>query len=349
MATKVRKGGTAAPPLPYDEYAEAQVVGTALANVALLEHSMLIPGDFYNHGHREIYAACLQLYQAGVPFTDADVATVSGASLSQLSDLRSKATPEDQWHVDSQKIKDLSHRRRIIGIANRAITSIQNQQNLVSDIMGDIMSELYSISCADSPRLVVFEGAEISVSSTPKYKFTARIGEEVKDISLDSESLDSREKVRRRLRESFHCNAILPENKDDWDSLINSILSRATKTVAPDETTEEQQLAFWIREWKKMAAHAETPDDLSRGYVTKDGFIWFLPERLRSWIVNMAKLMVSSHQLWINVQQWGGMKRSIRVNNNPDSSRHMWGLPSDFFNREFDEQPSDVDLSFLGM
>ncbi|MCK9357592.1 MAG: hypothetical protein M0R22_10705, partial [Dehalococcoidia bacterium] len=58
-----------------------------------------------------------------------------------------------------------------------------------------------------------------------------------------------------------------------------------------------------------------------------------------------SKMPLASHALWLNIQQWGGHQKAIRIAREDSSVRKMWGLPKAFFEQECAERIEDVDLS----
>lgn len=351
-----RKTSQAGGPVPADQYSEAQAVGIALNEPSVVESGEILPEHFYNSHYGAVFRAILEWVHAGkmkdnpAGLNDKEISLASGVELSEIDKLRSSASTTDKYTGYAQIIKDLSNRRKLIALFNRASNEFSDLKRPVADIITNSLSHLSGFASAAlngaTPKMVVLESATISVSNEPSYKVRMRMGTDIREVVFTSEELTSRDTFKRKVMDKFLLNPILPE-RSEWDSFIDEILDNATHELAPEETSREAALAFYIREWRKLAIPADNPNDLMRGYVERDGFVFFLPERLRSWIVQASRGHLTNHQLWLNVQQWGGCKRMVRVGSAREAVRRMWGLPRQFFEQEYIETADEIDLSFL--
>lgn len=343
-----RTSGSSRATLPHDELAERYVIGIALATPEVLKNGRVLePYDFFDKGNASLFQAVLSAVQNDT-YDENSLSQLTGLSTADLKALRDKAPDPSQYAVYEAKIRECAGKRRLMAVCDQVSQECWNPLYSLDDVISEAKTAISSLDyqSKSGEKLVEVEKVIISVSESPKYTVHFRMASEVLAVTLSSDELDKREIVKRKIREVFHEVPILPD-KDAWDDFVSHMLEMAEKEIAPEETSESAVVAFWMREWKKVACEAETPDDLMRGYVSKDGFIFFQPERVRSWIVNASKFPWSAHNLWMILKRHGALRKSIRVSNKADSSRKMWGLPEDFFTSEHIEAPEEVDLSLF--
>lgn len=332
--------------LPFDQYAETQVVGIALNEPSVIREGGLAAEHFYDSRHGAAYRAILNATIANNPLDDNDINQQSGLSLSELQQLRQGAVGPDSYSLYAGKVIECAVRRKLIGASSITATDAANMNKPIEDLLNESLSRLTGLSPNGGVGVLEFVEMVIVTSEPPVHKATFALNGEQKSVVISTEELLNREIFKRKIVEVFHYCPAIPE-RGYWEKFVNKMLEGAKREYASGETSQESQIAFYIRDWFKVVSPAENPADLQRGYVEKDGFIYFQCERLRSYIQTKTKAMIPSRVLWMNIKQWGGHEKSVRVNSEPTSSRKMWGLPKDFFEHEYIEKPEDIDLSFL--
>ncbi|MCK9357593.1 MAG: hypothetical protein M0R22_10710, partial [Dehalococcoidia bacterium] len=270
--------------LPYDQFAESQAVGTALLDPSKLEGCGLCAEHFYDSRCCTAFRAIMGAVHAGTPLDDNIICQKSGFSYTELQALRTAVVDVTRLPIHAAKIIEMSVRRRLIGQCSLTSGEASTNFNKPADeILMEAMSKLDGLRSAGEAGIIVFVRTVVSMSSTPRYKVTLRVKGEEKELVLVADELMNRPLFKKKVIERFHDNPIMPE-KAEWDDFMRRILNGAKREVAPEEASEEATLAFYIREWLKVAVEADSPIELIRGYVERNGFIYFLPERMRLWI-----------------------------------------------------------------
>ena len=352
---------------PHNISAEEQVVGAILLQPEYIDKCDMDASDFYATKHRAIYCACHELRANGKEITLASVhevlhtlvassdksmrdilpASVETEGLRYLTDANFLITPGTDAKLNKEYltycewIKDLSAKRKLISICNSFVKKIHIEETPAA--MDEFMEEISSIQYSPSQsRFITIVSGVVNMSDPPIYQFVVKVAETHKTLTLSSEDLDKQVNVRRKIRELFNINPILPDS-DSWGAFVHRIVLSAVKKDAPKLTHTGEGIAYWLREWFKLSTPAETVDDLPKGYVEKDGLIYFQPQRFIKWFKDNTKDTLPINKLWLFVDNRHGVKdKSIRIK---DSTRKLWGMPSDFF--QDTEDDDEIDISFL--
>ncbi|MBA7716962.1 hypothetical protein ES703_126047 [subsurface metagenome] len=176
--------------------------------------------------------------------------------------------------------------------------------------------------------MVFFSNVRVVGSSPPTYKITvsSHNRKQVREIKFSSQDLDKQSVVKRKVRENLQINPVLPKS---FDGFVHQLLQHARIEEGPFDASEEENICYWIREWFKTAVEAEDPDDLTRGYLDREGAYWFVSERINGYLSDRTKVKLTSPMLWSVINDRGG--RKSKVFSLAGKKVRLWGLDKDFF------------------
>ena len=141
---------------PHSQEAEESVLGAMLidkdAVIAVAE--FLFPGDFYDERLKEIYQACLELYEDRTPI---DVLTVteklkkrkilkSAGSSSFLADLANKVPTAAHVEHYGKIVKDTATKRALMSAASRLVEVSMDESLAAGEALDRAESEIFSLS-----------------------------------------------------------------------------------------------------------------------------------------------------------------------------------------------------------
>lgn len=141
---------------PHSEEAEASVLGALLldkdAIIAVAE--FLLPEDFYDERHKDIYKAILSLYEDRIPVDvltvseklkkQKDLKRVGGASY--LTDIANKVPTAAHVEHYGKIVKDLSVKRSLMNAAARLVEFSLDVAMSSADLLDKAESEVFSLS-----------------------------------------------------------------------------------------------------------------------------------------------------------------------------------------------------------
>ena len=141
---------------PHSAEAEASVLGALLldkdAVIAVAE--FLLPDDFYDERHKDIYEAILSLYEERVPVDvltvteklkkQKDLKRVGGASY--LTDIANKVPTAAHVEHYGKIVKDLAVKRALMKAASRLVEFSLDEAMSSADLMDKAESEVFSLS-----------------------------------------------------------------------------------------------------------------------------------------------------------------------------------------------------------
>jgi replicative DNA helicase len=141
---------------PHSQEAEESVLGAMLldkdAVIAVAE--FLSPEDFYDERLKDIYEACLDLYEARIPI---DVLTVTDrlkkrkalgriGSSSFLADLANKVPTAAHVEHYGRIVKDTATKRALMSAAGRLVESSMDEGLTANELMDSAESQIFSLS-----------------------------------------------------------------------------------------------------------------------------------------------------------------------------------------------------------
>ncbi len=141
---------------PHSQEAEESVLGAMLldkdAVIAVAE--FLDPSDFYDERLRDVYEACLDLYEARTPI---DVLTVADrlkkkktlgkiSSSSFLADLANKVPTAAHVEHYGRIVKDTATKRALMSAAGKLVESSMDEGITASELMDSAESQIFSLS-----------------------------------------------------------------------------------------------------------------------------------------------------------------------------------------------------------
>jgi replicative DNA helicase len=141
---------------PHSQEAEESVLGAMLidrdAVIAVAE--FLLPDDFYDERLREIYKACIDLYEDRVPI---DVLTVTDklkknkvlkgvSSSSFLAELANKVPTAAHVEHYGRIVKDTATKRSLMSVASRLVDISLDEGMAATEVLDKAESEIFSLS-----------------------------------------------------------------------------------------------------------------------------------------------------------------------------------------------------------
>jgi len=239
----------------------------------------------------------------------------------------------------AQEVKSYSQKRKLM----QAIDHVRRQigKDSFRELIDYLRASLEALNYEGmSSRFVTFSYPRIIKTDPPIYRVTVSTvnRDTSSDIDFSSAELDSIKLFRRKIREKLYLNPII----HNFDGLIDHLVRTARHISAPDDASREETICEAIRNWFKNADEAELVDDLSQGYIEKDGYYWFHGTSLLNFLNEKEKLRVNKpelisllvkHGLWESDR--GHRNRAFRLK---DGVKKLWGLPKSFFKEETEEQ-----------
>lgn len=314
----------------YDQAAEVSVIGSIIQEPPFLEQIDLDPMDFFVQDHQVLFGAILGLRDRHEEINRATVIKeASGKVESWVVDrIISDSLPVDCLQ-HAARVNELSLQRHLVGNVERALRDFR-KDNLASHELADKLR--IALEALDLPsrrsRTIIVSNPRIIQAQPPVYKLSVSTtnGKNSADIKLSSSELDNPTRFRRHIREHLQINPLLPKQ---FDAFVHSILQQARLEDGQEDASFEDSICFWISEWFNVASEAESLDDLSQGYVTKESARWFSAERLLRFISERAKVRLDRSGLWSVISDRGGKRSKVfRFGN---KTVRLWGLDESFF------------------
>jgi len=314
----------------YDEDAERQVIGSIILEPSYLGQVDLDPADFYFDDHRRLFEIVLGLKQRGEEINRETVQKEVESKKDEWALTRavSEALPLDCL-AQAARVKELSRQRHLAGAVEKALRDFR-KDNLTSTEFADrLRLVLDSISLPSrTSRMITIANPRIVQAETPTYKLTVSSinGRNPVEVRLTSAEMDRPASLRRHIREKLRINPLLPKQ---YEEFIHKIVQQAEVESEQEDASSGETISYWIREWFDTASEAERVDDLSKGYITREGARWFSVERLLGFLSEHGKIKLSRSDLWAAIHDRGG--RKSRVFRLGKSTVRLWGLDESFF------------------
>jgi len=316
--------------LTYDQDAERQVIGAIILEPSYLGQVDLDPADFYYSDHRRLFEIVLDLKQRGEEIKPEAVQKEVKSKEDEWALTRavSEALPLDCL-AQVERVKELSRQRHLASAVEKALRDCR-KNNLTSTEFADrLRLALDSISLpSQTSRMITITNPRIVQAETPTYKLTVSSinGKNSVEIRLSSAELDKPASFRRHIREKLRINPLLPKQ---YEEFIHKIVQQAEVESEQEDASSGETVCYWIREWFGTASEVERADDLSRGYITREGARWFSVERLLGFLSEHGKIKLTRSNLWSVIHDRGGRKSKLfRI------GKHvvrLWGLDESFF------------------
>lgn len=314
----------------YDEDAERQVIGSIILEPSYLSQVTLDPADFYYNDHRRLFEIILDLKQRGEEIKAEAVQKEIESKEGEwaLNRAVSEALPLDCL-AQTIKVKELSQQRHLVGSIEAALRDFRKDNLTSTELADQLRLALDSLTLpSKTSRIVTITNPRIVGAQSPTYKMmVARInGKNPTEVRISSADLDKPSSFRRYIRERLQIDPLLPK---DYHAFIHKILQQAKIESEQEDTSTEETICYWIREWFDIASEAERIDDLDKGYITSESSRWFSVERLLGFLSEHGKVKLSRSDLWSVIHDRGGKRSKVfRLGKN---TIRLWGLEESFF------------------
>lgn len=329
----------------FDEQAEASVIASIIIEPTLLDEIDLDPEDFFVDDMKWLFQAELDIKHRDDHIDEVSVAReVVGKVESWVV---SRIISELPTHLDcvyyANIIKELSRKRILVEMSDGLKSTIGILSS--HEIADKVRATLDTIAFpSKSSRSVIFSNPRINTTEPPTYLITVASTNQRKavDIKFTSPELDNATAFKRKIREKLQLNPVLPKT---FDSLVHSLVRQAKMQFAPKDSSAEDDVCFWIKEWFKTAIEAEHPEDLMQGYLEREGAYWFHKTRVLKYLSDKAKIKLTPSSFWPIIDSRGG--RRSKLFSIGGAKVRLWGLDKSFFTEE-EEEPAEEEQLPLG-
>ncbi|APV43885.1 DnaB-like helicase N terminal domain-containing protein [Dehalogenimonas formicexedens] len=314
----------------HDEKAEAAIIAAIFTEPEWLRELELTPGDFYDDDLRRLYETQLELY-------------VSNNSVTPDTVSRAVAGKVEQWVIDgvlknangtdpveaSKLVRELCLRRVTLSLfakwSNAVLTMGTGEE--VMKAVSECSAELLGLGLVKGHRSVIFSNPIKIDTADPTYRFHVETldGRYKTDVSFTARELDRESDFGRKIRNVLNLNPILPK---DFKSLINRLVTTCKIIPAPSQTSEDDFIVFWVREWFERAQVATAKKDLAHGYIVRNGYRYFVQSQLLAHLSNKLKRAISASRLVQVLESYGYQDLNTRVSS---KAMRLHGLPESFF------------------
>ena len=317
----------------YDHHSERMVLAHVLADPSVLLELSLSAKDFHTDGFAQIFEVFIQLGQEGKLSKDSARSSLTGKLPASLIAEMFFLVPEGEVWDHEAIVKNLSWKRSISGLFNYWSGNLERAD--IGAVLNSIQNWVADMTTPTGSRFVTFSNVRVNTSQPPTYTFcvSGSNGSHA-NISFTSAQLDQPFVFRRKIREILNINPILPTK--EFDSFIHRLINSATMDKAPYDASLDASICFWIRQWFKGCGEAETPEEMSHGYIERDDARWFQSNWLMRYLGEKAKIRMSAPELWNLLRRQGGDTRLIKLKGQPI---RVWGLKLCFFASDEDEEP----------
>lgn len=337
-------------PLPESEVSERWVIGSLIKKPELLEKIDIDPEHFYHEQYREIYQAILNIRQRGQEITQESVIAELPPEISSwvITTIVDDVTAPEQCPQHARIVIKKSNQRDLVEIANKMLKEANTEKD-PQVLIGEALSELTSITSGrKASRFVMFEKRRKLNTDPPMYflEVSTVDKKQSKVLRVTLEELFSKKRMQRIVAAALNINPILPKRYDD---LVNDIIATATITEAPEYTSRDETIIYWLRDWWKTASEAEFSEDLNTGYIFDDDCYWIHPNEVIKRINETTRIKVDNTTLFGILEPYGA-KRSQKAHRLKDKIvKGLWPIPKEFFEQPLEEEPVDElqDMSWL--
>jgi len=321
----------------YDEDAETALVGSVILDPGCLNGADIDPDDFFVEDYRRLWEAILALRYRGAEINQATVAREANIEMWILQKVITEALPIEALHY-AAVVKEKSRQRRLVGSLERAMKEFRKNQLSSRELADQLQLCLNTLDFpTSSSRVITITHPKIVETHPPTYELTvsAPNGQVSAAIKVTSAELDQPQVFRRKVREQLKINPILPK---PFDAFVHQVLQQAEMVPGAGDASRDESICYWIREWFSTASEADSKDDLSQGYLDRDGAYWFLAERLIGYVSERSKVNLDRSLLWSVIHDRGG--RRSKVFSIGGRKVRLWGIGKPFFeeNEPADEQ-----------
>lgn len=319
----------------YDQNAEKQIIGAIIQKPSALGQINLSPDDFYYKEHARIFELVIEYLAQQKEISRETISDELNKNEKWALTQALTEPPADDIVGLANKIRELGRRRHLENTLKKTLQDFKQNKN-TKKIVERLHLEIESL---DTPgittRIVTINNPRIVQTETPVYKFTVSPfnNQSTAEISISSTDLDKPASLKRHIREVLRINPVLPKQ---YDEFIHRLVQNAVVESEQQDASTKDTICYWIREWFNSASEAEEVDDLTQGYIKKDGARWFSVDRLLRFIADVGKMKLKRSELWIVISSYGGKKS--RVFRLGDKLVRLWGLDESFF-KEDQETP----------
>lgn len=326
----------------FDEEAECSIIASIILEPSWLDELDLDPDDFFITAMKRIFQAEFAIKQRGDHIDEISVAREISGDVELW--VLPKVISELPTHLDCAYyagiVKELSRKRKLIQMAEDLKKGIADTTS--SEMADKIRASLDALTFfSKTSRSVIFSNARIMTSEPPTYliNISSINGRKAVDIRFTSTELDNSTAFKRKIRERLQINPILPKG---FDALIHSLVTQAKAQFAPKDASADENVCFWIREWFKTAVEAEHPEDLTQGYLDREGAYWFQATRMLKYLSDKAKIKLTPSSFWPILEGRGG--RRSKVHRLGENTARLWGLDKKFFIEEEEEMAEGAQI-----
>jgi len=322
----------------FDPEAEQYVVASIIIEPDWLDEIDLDPDDFVDDEMSALYQAALDIRKRDEHVDQLSVAReVAGKVPAWVT---SKIISELPTSMDcpyyAQRVKEMSRRRKVLQILEQAEKLVKDHTS--QEITDQLRAALDALEFpSKGSRLVRFSNPRTVTSDPPTYMVTVSSlnHKQSVDIRFTSTELDNSTVFKRKIREKLHINPILPRG---FDGLVDWLVRNSKSLPAPSDASTEDTIYFWMREWFKTAIEAEHPEDLTQGYIEREGAYWFVKARMLNYLREKARVKLSDSSFWPLIMNRGG--RQSKVFSLSGKKVRLWGIDKKFFAEE-EEEPAE--------
>ncbi|MGA2160200.1 MAG: DnaB-like helicase N-terminal domain-containing protein [Dehalococcoidia bacterium] len=314
----------------FNEQAEGFVIGSLLQEPSCLAKVDLDPEDFYIQNHARLFEAILALKTRGEEISPATVIKeTSGKVETWVVDRAIAHSLPIDCLSHAATVKELSRKRHLLAAIEGALQAYRKDNLASAELADKLRLAIDTLKLpTKSSRTVSVTNPRIVQADPPSYKLTVTSsnGEKSAEIEITSEDLDKPATLRRIVREKLQINPLLPKQ---YDAFVHTLVQQAKVTSVQVDASADESTCYWIREWFAAGSEAEEVDDLTHGYVVREGARWFSADRLLRYMADRPKVKLSRSQLWSVISDRGGRKsKNMRVG---QSVAKLWGVDEKFF------------------
>jgi hypothetical protein len=321
-----------------DVEAEEFVIASIIIEPDWLDELDLDATDFLDEQMATLYQAALDLRNREEHIDELSIAReVSGKVPAWvIPKIISQVPTSMDCLYYAQRVKEMSRKRQVLRILEGAKELLKQYTSQEStDLLRATLDSLQFLN--KRSRLVRFSNPRTVTSDPPTYMVTVSSlnHKQSVDIRFTSTELDNSTVFKRKIREKLQINPILPRG---FDSLVDWLVRNSKSLPAPSDASTEDTIYFWMREWFKTAIEAEHPEDLTQGYIEREGAYWFVKARMLNYLREKARVKLSDSSFWPLIMNRGG--RQSKVFSLSGKKVRLWGIDKKFFAEE-EEEPAE--------
>lgn len=323
--------------VPYNIDAEEAVIGSILIDSECIDEVTLSPDDFFSDRSRLIYIVAKDMRSSGIPTNQVTVAeSLMSRQRSNTTwlDLAGGAaylshcisiTPTSLDVVYYAKIikKCAFYRGLIVCASQIAGLAADQDENtgLTLDKAETYLKELRTNTTLVSRTLELGQ-PRLMQTNPPNYIWNVN----GKDLRLTLVEITKWGTFKNKVISELNFVPIAPK---DWDTTINKLLVTSTQIEAPADASDEQQLKIIILKWFGKMHEASVYSELQIGrHVIRDfngmSHYCFQSTPLLKYLRDDHKRIISSGAMWVSIEKWGAIRRSVRIKKDDTGSMSTW-------------------------